>query len=52
MGAGRENSARKKIIFTHIKTYLAEHGHLPFGQHKINDSFEVTFPEINYKKNG
>jgi hypothetical protein len=52
MGAGRANSARKKIIVTHIKTYLSEHGHLPSGQHKINDSFEVTFPETNYKKTG
>jgi hypothetical protein len=50
MGAGRENSLRKSIIFTHIKTYLAEHGHLPTGHHKITDSFEVTYPETNYKK--
>ena len=49
MGAGRENSMRKALIFTHIKTYLAEHGHFPTGHHKLTESLEVTFPDISTK---
>jgi hypothetical protein len=47
MGAGRENSMRKACIFTYTKAYLAEHGHLPTGLHRISETFEVTFPIIN-----
>jgi len=47
MGAGRENSMRKAVIFTHIKTYLAEHGHFPTGHHKLTESLEVTFPDAS-----
>lgn len=49
MGAGRENSMRKAIIFTYIKTYLAEHGDFPTGHHKLTDSLEVTFPDTSTK---
>jgi len=47
MGAGRENSLRKAYIFTYTKAYLAEHGHLPTGLHRISETFEVTFPSTN-----